>query len=74
MIFINDHQITPTIFSDNTSQVWKIDPKIVKNENIIHWEFENESELIHVAQLKDLVDQINPEGEVNFSELRERLK
>ncbi len=66
MILLNDHNITPTIFPDKTSQVWNIDPKIVKNHNVIHWEFESESELIHVAQLKDLVDQINPEGETSL--------
>lgn len=66
MILLNDHTITPTIFPDKTSQVWKIDPKIVKNRNVIHWEFESESELIHVAQLKDLVEQINPEGETSL--------
>lgn len=52
--------ITPTMFNDNTSQVWKIgilanNYKSVLESQII-WIYENESELLHVAQLSDLVN------------------
>lgn len=57
MIKLNGHIIYPTIFPDKTSQVWKIDPKFFhKDKNIVRWEFENESEFMHVAQLKTLLD------------------
>lgn len=54
MIKLNGEVITPTIFPDGTSQVWKIN--IPSQEDvIIEWKFENESELIHVLQLNDLL-------------------
>ena len=57
MIKLNGHLVTPTIFPDKTSQVWKI-PKshFNKKENVITWEFENEGEFMHLAQLKVLLD------------------
>lgn len=57
MIKLNGHLITPTIFPDKTSQVWKI-PKsyFKKKENLVFWEFENETEFLHIAQLKVLLD------------------
>jgi ribose-phosphate pyrophosphokinase len=57
MIKLNGHIITPTIFPDKTSQVWKINDKFfAKDRNIIRWEFENEAEFMQVAQLKALLD------------------
>lgn len=52
--------ITPTIFPDGTSQVYKVQ-EITKNyrnctEAEIIWQFENEAELMHVAELSDLLD------------------
>lgn len=64
MINVLGFQIKPTIFPDKTSQVWKLDPELVKNLKAcraneipvtIQWEFENEAELIHVCQLNDLL-------------------
>ncbi len=58
MIYLNDIEITPTIFPDNTSQVWKIDETPFahgNNDFTILWVFENEAELIHIAQLSDLI-------------------
>ena len=68
MITLNGHVITPTIFPDGTSQVWKIDDslfttltkesgfmKIITSFDII-WVFESEAELFHIAQLRDLLD------------------
>lgn len=68
-IYVNDVLITPTFFPDNTSQVWKIPEEIFENFIIhIRWEFENEAEFIHLAQLKDLFDsrQKNPYLEIEY--------
>lgn len=55
MISLNGTPVFPTVFPDKTSQVWKIDD-IGCNVNEIFWEFSSESELIQLAQLKDLLD------------------
>lgn len=60
MITVEGFKITPTIFPDKTSQVWKLPEEII---NKIHkykkvevlWEFESEDEIIHFLQLKTLV-------------------
>lgn len=53
--------ITPTIFPDGASQIWKIE--LIKNISYtVKWNFEFESELIHVLQLKDLIKKINPDN------------
>lgn len=57
MITLNGHQVTPTLFPDKTSQVWKLPERILNyKENKIFWEFENEAELFHLAQLCQLLD------------------
>lgn len=49
--------ISPTIFPDNTSQVWKLDPKVFDtNFAQITWTFSHEGEFMQVAQLKNLLD------------------
>lgn len=56
MILLNDHKIKPTIFPDNTSQVWKLPERAFNTVfNKITWSFEDESEFMHLAQLKLLV-------------------
>lgn len=56
MIKLNGHLVTPTIFPDKTSQVWKLPENYFHvPDNVITWEFENEAEFMHVAQLKDLL-------------------
>lgn len=56
MISVNGIEITPTIFPDGTSQVWKIDENIFKDRTaFIRWDFENESEIFHLMQLVDLL-------------------
>lgn len=56
MIKLNGHIITPTIFPDKTSQVWKLPEDWFEiGRNVIRWEFQHEAEFMHVAQLKDLV-------------------
>lgn len=52
--------VTPTIFPDGTSQVWKLkfnnrDPN--KTAFSIQWNFESEAEFIHLAQLVTLLSQ-----------------
>lgn len=55
MILLNGTEIKPTIFPDNTSQVWKIDERLIHKVNKVKWIFENESEFIHLAQLTNLL-------------------
>lgn len=70
MIKLNGHIVTPTIFPDKTSQVWKLpnewfNPRV----NKITWEFQNEAEFMHVAQLKYLLDFTQDEDSYKFLEL-----
>lgn len=52
MIKLNDVVVTPTIFPDKTSQVWKIDKSILKdNTNSITWEFVNEQSLSEIRDI-----------------------
>lgn len=56
-IYVNEYRIRPTLFPDKTSQVW--DTGIFKGKNdpffLIKWYYENEAELMHLAQLCDLI-------------------
>lgn len=57
MISLNGFVIEPTIFPDNTSQVWKIPHNaLIYTDNEITWEFDKEEELIHLAQLCHLLE------------------
>lgn len=65
MISINGVGITPTIFPDGTSQIWKLSEgglQELYKEGIItiKWDFESEAEFIHLAQLKTLLDTYCP--------------
>ena len=56
MIKLNGVEVNPTIFPDGTSQVWQLtDDYSLHGSNVIRWDFESESELIHVIQLHDLI-------------------
>jgi len=64
MIKLDNVEIKPTIFPDGTSQVWKLPEDLLerlyaKGQATITWDFRKESELIHIAQLKDLLDTYN---------------
>lgn len=52
--------IKPTVFPDGTSQTWKVQAITKDYRNVtqaeIIWQFESEAELLHVAQLADLLD------------------
>lgn len=54
----NTIAISPTIFPDKSSQIWKL-PEFVFYEQYksytILWDFENESEIMHVLQLARLI-------------------
>ena len=62
MIKLNGHVVMPTIFPDGTSQVWKIEEYVDQPGHHcmpmqrVEWWFENEAELMHLAQLKMLLD------------------
>lgn len=62
MISVNGYPVEPTIFPDNTSQVWKLPPSLFskgvgeEKHFQIKWQFTHESEFIHLAQLKQLLD------------------
>jgi ribose-phosphate pyrophosphokinase len=59
-------KITPTMFPDGTSQVWKLDLDGYKNDSVkIVWSFEKEAELIWVNQLIVLLDS----AEIGIDEL-----
>lgn len=65
MISVKDVQITPTIFPDQSSQIWKLPEDLLKKiydeyECTIHWDFQNEVEFLHLAQLKTLLDTYSP--------------
>lgn len=66
MITIQGGPINVTIFPDKTSQVWKVFEQYpeLKNNPILEvtWKFENEEELIHLAQLKMLLDNVCPKA------------
>lgn len=60
-LLINEVEVKfeKTVFPDGTSQIWKLQDNIDfdphADEPVILWLFENESELIHVCQLAQLV-------------------
>lgn len=58
MISLNGHVIVPTIFPDNTSQVWKIEDSALADKDLfrIDWDFASEAEIMHLLQLKDLLE------------------
>jgi len=70
MIKLNGYTVSPTIFPDKTSQVWKLpDEYFNPRVNTITWEFENEAEFMQVAQLKYLLDFTQAEDSYKFLKL-----
>lgn len=60
MITLNGYPLEVTIFPDKTSQVWKLHESVLTfSFALIRWDFENESEFMHLAQLKTLLDEYN---------------
>lgn len=57
MLKLNGQKIEVTLFPDKTAQVWKLDPELLKKStHLVDWEFSQEAELLHLAQLKALLD------------------
>lgn len=57
MLYLNTDTVNVTLFPDNTSQVWKLDPNHLNQERAtIRWEFSHEGEVMQLAQLKHLLD------------------
>ena len=62
MLKLNGHVVTPTMFPDKTSQVWKLPPELLEARFFsIAWDFESEAEFLHLAQLKFLLSNV-PSG------------
>lgn len=58
MIKLNGHVIVPTKFPDGTSQVWKLDPELLRPsvEPVkVEWIFEHEGEIVQLMQLRMLL-------------------
>lgn len=55
MITLNGKEVLPTRFPDRTTQVWKLDNIYGVSRNVVTWWFEQEAELIHLAQLERLL-------------------
>jgi ribose-phosphate pyrophosphokinase len=65
MIYLNGTPLNVTLFPDNTSQVWKLNQISYQSEckcgecsATVSWEFSNEAEFMHLAQLKMLLDKL----------------
>jgi ribose-phosphate pyrophosphokinase len=56
VIKVNSVVIKPTIFPDGTSQVWKIPESLRRRFVHVDWHFDHEGEIMHLAQLKRLLD------------------
>lgn len=57
MITINGYAVPITQFPDHTSQVWKLDEAFLRDGRpaYVEWIFENEGEVMHLAQLAALL-------------------
>lgn len=56
MISVNNKPINVTMFPDNTSQVWKLDDSYFDSDIIVKWNYSHEGEVMHLCQLKALLD------------------
>ena len=67
MIYLNGIPVEATFFPDRTSQVWKL-PKeqLEQKSHLVRWEFEQEHELIRLAQLKKLLDVECPQAGISL--------
>lgn len=64
MLYLNGQPVSVTMFPDNTSQVWKLPEDLLIPKTgvaLIEWRFSSESEFMHLAQLKDLLDEYGTE-------------
>ena len=64
MLFVNGYKVTPTVFPDKTSQIWKLSEDLITADRIsvdrnITWDFEGEHEFIQLVQLAFLLEKLN---------------
>lgn len=65
MLKINGEAVNVTIFPDQTSQVWQLsDRSFVLPVALVEWDFSSESEFLHLAQLKALLDEKRVDAEL----------
>ena len=71
MIFVNGKQLDITLFPDQTSQVWKLNNWLLNETNWVNivWNYSSEGELLHLAQLKDLLDKHNIKTQLTINYL-----
>lgn len=56
MLLLNGTPVPVTIFPDKTSQVWKLPTSTFESrKHSVEWRFENEAEVMHLAQLQHLL-------------------
>jgi ribose-phosphate pyrophosphokinase len=56
MLYLNGQPVPITIFPDKTSQVWKLPTSTFESKKAhVLWSFENEAEVMHLAQLQRLL-------------------
>lgn len=56
-----EYVLQPTMFSDNTSQIWKLPDSILKADYFhVHWYFENEREIFDLYSFRKLVGHLVP--------------
>lgn len=68
MLYLNGNPLKPTIFPDNTSQVWKLPEDTFTNNKVtVDWEFSNEAEIIHLLQLYDLITTVNRDSQITLN-------
>lgn len=70
MLYLDGKAVSPTMFPDKTSQVWKLDESLLKQKTRIaniRWEFEYEGEFLHLTQLYLLLrNQIGQFSSINL--------
>lgn len=71
MLYLNAEPVTVTMFPDNTSQVWKLPEHLLNPASIaqVKWQFSSESEFLHLAQLKALLDHQHVPAELHIEYL-----
>lgn len=71
MIYVNGEPLVVTIFPDNTSQIWNLPETWLKSTEPLNvlWDFQQESEFIHLAQLKTLLDNEKVKSNLQISYL-----
>lgn len=59
MITINGKALDITLFPDNTSQIWHLSDHLLESGSWVHivWDYNHEGEIMHLAQLKMLLDE-----------------